>query len=144
MKTLWIVTVLAIIAISIGCLGGGGGGAEAAAKNMMEALRKGDVDAIFAYVDLKDMYDKLPKEQRGAGTYEEFVKQQKALLAWIFESNKKSLAQLEFEILGSEVKGDVTMVKIRGRKNKEAPWEEKEHPFKKVDGKWKTDLTALK
>jgi hypothetical protein len=56
------------------------------------------------------------------------------------EAGKEQAAKLEYEVLGSEVKGDVTIVKVRLKDYGTPEWEEHEWHFKKIDGKWKTSL----
>jgi len=142
MKRLWIVVVLAVIAVGFGC-GGGGGGAEAAAKKMLEAMKNGDVDTFFSYLDLKEQYDKMPEALRAGKDYEAFEKEAKDGMKKMVEANKEDAAKAEFQVLGSEVKDDITMVKVKLRDNPKAEWKEEEIPFKKVDGKWKTTFPGM-
>jgi hypothetical protein len=75
MKTLWVVTVVAGIAIACGCGTRGGptpgavardaDTAEAAADKSFEASKAGDVDTVVGYFDLKGAYDEMSDEQRG-------------------------------------------------------------------------------
>ena len=142
MKKFWIVIVLATIAISLGCGGDGGAGAGAAAKKMLDAMKEGDMDTVLKYVDLKGLYDKQSEEQRkamGITDFEAYEKMTKGMLTAMFEASKEETAELEFKILGSQVKDDVTIVKFKTRKNAEAEWEEDEIPFKKVGGTWKAE-----
>ncbi len=141
MKKFWIVIVLAAVAISLGC--GGGGGAEAAAKKMLQAMKDGDVDTFLNYLDFKGQYDKMSEAERGGMDYEAFEKMTKGFMSAALEADKEKAAKIEFKVLGSEVKDDVTMVKVKKRDNAEAEWEEDEIPYKKVDGKWKTDLGSM-
>jgi len=141
MKTLWIVTVVAVIAIACGCGTRGGATpdaetAEAAAKKFFEAGKTGDLDTAISYFDLKGEYDKMPEEQRGDMDYEAFEKKIRAIM----EAGKEQAAKLEYEVLGSEVKGDVTIVKVKLKNYVTPEWEEREWHFKKIDGKWKTSL----
>ena len=149
MKTLWIVTVVAVIAIagSCGALGDAAPGpitpdadtAEDAMKKFFEAIKRGDLDTAISYFDLKGEYDKMSDEQRkamGATDYEAFVRRIRAIM----EAGKEQGAKMEYEVLGSEVKGDVTIVKVKLKNYGTPEWQEMEWHFKKIDGKWKTGL----
>ncbi len=132
MRKVWCVAILAVFALTIGC--GAGGGAEGAAKKILEGIKKGDNSVIFDHVDLKGFYEaSVPEAQREEFPFEKFEK----MMREAAEKEKEVPEGFEYEILGSEVKGDVTIVKVKVKENKDAEWEEQEVPFKQIDGKWK-------
>jgi hypothetical protein len=128
-RTLWIVAVTCVLAIALGC-GKGGDGAKAAATQMLNALQKGDIGALLEGADLKTMYDQTPEEQRQGKSFDEW----KANLQQQAEENLGT--DFTFEVTGSEVVGDTTIVKIKVTQPGEEP-EDLDIPFKQTDGKWK-------
>jgi hypothetical protein len=142
MRTLWIVAIALVVAVSLGCgqggkagdesKGGGGktDGAEAAAKQMLTAMQKGDIGTLLDCTDLKTMYDQTPEQQREGKSFDE----------WKTDLRQQAEAGLgtdfTFEVTGSEAVGDVTLVKVKVTKAEGEP-EETDIPFKKVDGQWK-------
>jgi ketosteroid isomerase-like protein len=135
MRKLWIVAVLAIVAVALGC-GAGGGAAESVAKKILEAGKAGDFDTIAKYMDWKGIYDQIPEEARGGKSFEDCKKE-------AIEAAKKEVKpekDFEYQILEVKEEGDTATVKTKTRKNKDAEWREDTVTFKKIDGTWKTTL----
>jgi hypothetical protein len=139
MRNVWFVAILAVAVIAVGC-GVGGGGAEGAAKDILEGVKKGDSSVLLDYLDLKGMYEQqVPEEAREQMTFEQFEQQMRDALG----KEKEAPEGFEYEILGSEVKDDVTLVKVKVKEDKDADWEQHEVPFRKIDGKWKVKFEDL-
>jgi hypothetical protein len=148
MKRFWLVAVLAIFAVSLGCAGGGGGGsAKGAAKALLEARKTGDVESAMEYMDLQGIYDEMKKMTEGMGDmaaempkFEEWKKQ------FIAEAKKNPEVNKEFtyEIVEATETGDTATVKVKTKDKKDAEWEEETFTFKKIDGKWKLTVESLK
>ena len=142
MRKLWILALAGALAIALGCGAGGGGGAESAAKDILEGVKKGDSKALIDHLDLKGMYEaQVPEEAREQMTYEKFEKLFTQGVAE--EANKPAPEGFDYKILGSEVKGDATIVKVSVKEDKDAEWEESEVEFKKIDGKWKITAEGM-
>lgn len=144
MRTLWIVVAAFVVALALGCGKGGDNGgdnggadtAEGAAKQMLTAMKKGDIDALLGCADIKAMYDQLPEEGRGGKSFDEWKKE-------LREQTEASLTtDFDFEVTGSEAVGDVTLVKVKFTPaGGEA--EELDIPFKKVGGQWRATPEGL-
>ena len=114
-------------------------GPEAVAKKLIEATKKGDMDAMLDCSDLKAIYeggvpllDPEPDEDLSFEQWEKAFREQT-----IRDAGDIRRPDLEYQILGTEEEDGVTYVKIKARESKESDWEEVELPFVKVDGEWK-------
>jgi hypothetical protein len=138
MRTLWIVVVALVVAISLGCgkggdAEGGGGkadGAQAAASQMLTAMQKGDIGALLGAVDLKAVYDQTPEGNREGKSFAEWEKDLRGQMEESLDTD------FTFEVTGSEAVDDTTIVKVKVTQPEGEP-EEIDIPFKKTDGQWK-------
>ena len=89
MKNLWVLAIVAALAIGFGCgeqkddatngdeNGGSAavsGGPEATAKAMLDGFKKGDRQAFLDGLDLKGIYEMMvPEEDRAEMSYDEFA-----------------------------------------------------------------------
>ena len=132
MKTLWIVAVVAVIAIACGCGARGGAapgaiarnarGAEAAAVELLEALKRGDADVLADHLDLKGMYDSMPEAMRGPTTFQGWQDEVRAMM----KKGARPNTEFEYEIVSVEEKGDTATVTVKGKETKDGEWEEQE------------------
>jgi hypothetical protein len=145
MKRLWLVAVLAIFTVSLGC--GGGGGAKGAATALLEAQKTGDVEAAMEYMDLEGIYAEMKKMTEGMGEmavempkFEEWKKQ------FIAEAKKDAKPNKDFayEIVEATETGDTATVKVKTKDKKDAEWKENTVTFKKIGGKWKLTVESMK
>ena len=149
MKALWIATVVAVVAIAFGCGVRGGaapgaiarsvGGAEAAAVQLLEALKSGDADVLADHLDLKGMYDSMPEAMRGATTFQGWENEIRAMM----KKGARPNTEFEYEIISVEEKGDTATVTVKGKETKDGVWEEQEMKLKKIDGTWKLNMQDL-
>ena len=105
-------------------------------------VKKGDKSVVYDYVDLKGMYDNTPEEKRDGMSFEQFEKMIREAPKPEGE-DEKAPEGFDYKILGSEVKDDVTIVKVKVKENEDAEWEEHEVLFKKIDGKWKITAEGI-
>jgi ketosteroid isomerase-like protein len=131
MNKVWLVVVLAVTVIALGC--GAGGSAESAAKKILEATKTGDADTILDHMDLKGMYESLPEMARGGLKYEDWEKKTREQMKKMFEPNP----EFEYEIISCKEEGDTATLKTKTKEHKDSEWEERETTLKKIDGTWK-------
>lgn len=133
MRAFWMAMVLIAAAVVAGC-GAGKADAEAAARELIEAARRGDVDAILEHCDLKGMYETaLTDYGRQQLSYEQFVQMTREGLQEKFAPSP----ELEYKNLGADVKGDTATVTVAVRTGPAAEWVEHTFMLTKVDGAWK-------
>jgi len=138
MKKVLFITVLAVVAIVLGC--GAGGGAKGTVEKLFKAVQKGDADTLSNYIDWKGIYESIPEEYRGEAKFEDWEKEAR-------DGMKKEIKPeegFEYEVLSAEEKGDTATVKVKIKENKDAKWEERTIPLKKIDGKWKITMESFK
>jgi len=146
MRELWIMLVIAVATVTLGCGEGGSGdaakhgedesspaGAEAAARGVMEATKKNDCSAILDFTDLKGFYDTLSTRQRRGLSLQEWERRLRANWKYLDEP----FPELEYEIFGTEMAGVDAVVKLRDKPKKGDDWLYLELPFRKVGGAWK-------
>jgi hypothetical protein len=141
----WTITVEGMKAFDFGTgvagpISRGEGTAMDAVREMLEAAKTGDVDAILNHIDLRGMYEAgVPEEAREQMNYEDFEKMTRQAM----KQNMKPKPDFEYEIITSEGKGDTATVKVRTKEDKDAEWEETDVPFERIDGKWKITWEGL-
>lgn len=119
---------------------GAASGAESAAKAMLVGFSKGDYGTFLDHVDLKGIYEEMvPEDAREELSYEDFEEQFRGGMA----EAPAAPEGWDYKIIGSEKKGDVTIVTVRIKEDASAEWEESKVPFKKIDGKWKITAEGL-
>jgi len=132
MKRIWLVTILAIFAVSIGC-GGGGKGAEKAATEILDGMMKGDMEPLLDHMDW-DAMAKSASEDGEAVTAEQLRKQMGEMMAEAFKQKVPKGAK--YEITGSEEKDGITVVNVKVKESEDAEWKEQKMAFENVNGKW--------
>lgn len=161
MKNLWIVAILAVVALALGCgptkegepgkddNGGGGaaeggtsgtstptsgGGPEATVEAMLDGFKEGDVDAFLNGIDLKGLYDlSLTDEEKEEISYEDFVGQMREGMQGAPTPDEG----FAYKIGKSRKEGDTVILSVSIRQDADSEWEESEVPFKKIGGEWK-------
>jgi hypothetical protein len=125
--------VLVLSAVVAGC-GGGKSGAEAAARELIEAARSGDADAVLAHCDLKGMYETaLTDYGRGQLPYDRFLELTRRNL----RANFAASPELEYKDLAAEVNGAAATVTVAIRTSPSAEWIEQTLTLTRVGGAWK-------
>ena len=126
-----------------GPIGRGHGTAVEAMKSILEGVKKGDASALLDHLDLKGMYEQtMPEQVREMMTFEQFEKQVRESMGAAAEEEDPPEG-FDYKILGSEVKDDATIVRVRLKNDTDAEWEEHEVPLKRIDGTWKATAEGL-
>ena len=138
MKKLWLVLMIATMAMALGC---GAGSAEKAAKKVLEGMKKGDHNVVLDHVDLEGVYETtVGEERREELPFEDF---EESLREAAGEAKPKVPEGFDYKIIGSEAEDDIVIVKTKIKADKDAEWEGLEIPFKQFDGKWKITADAF-
>jgi hypothetical protein len=133
MRAFRIAMVLALVAVVGGC-GSGKSGAEAAARELIEAARSGDADAILARCDLKGMYETaLTDYAREQLPYDRFLEVTRQNLRAKFAPSP----ELEYKDVAAKVNGATATVTVAIRTGPSAEWVEHTLTLTRIGGAWK-------
>ena len=116
-----------------------GSGAEETARRILEGVKNGDRKPLMEHLDLKGLYEmQVPEELREETSYEDFEKE---FFSFVEDSDPPE--GFDYEILGSEKKGDLVIVTVRIKEDEDADWEQEEMEFKRMVGKWKITAEGM-
>jgi len=111
-----------------------------AMKHILDGVKRGDATVLLDHLDLKGMYEQMvPEQVREQITLEEFEK----LVREGAQREQEAPEGFDYEILGSRLKGDATIVRVKVKEDTDAEWEEHEVEFKKIDGTWKITAEGM-
>jgi hypothetical protein len=132
MRKLWLVLMIATMVTALGC----GPSAESAARKIFEGIKEGDSTALLDHLDFRGIYEmEVPEADRDEMPFEKFEMMLRE------QGEELEVAKgFDYDVLGSDIKDDVTIVTVKVKENEDAEWKNYDVPFKKIDGTWK--LTA--
>lgn len=107
---------------------------EETARVMLEALREGDVETFFEHADVRGVYESFPEPMRRTFSFEQF---EAALEKAGDKVGREKMAELQYEILGVEDKGELKVVTLKTQSRPGRPWRTFEATFGNFDGTWK-------
>ena len=114
---------------------------EETARLMLEALKQGDVETFLSHADLRGIYNGFPKPMRRTFSYEQYTA---ALEKAGRKAHNEKMAELAYDVLGVEDKGDLKIVTIKTRTRPTKSWKTFQVTFGNFDGTWKITGDGVK
>lgn len=109
--------------------------AEDVTRKMLDAIKRGDADTVLECMDLETLYNDLRRTKGDAApSFDNWLEHTRLTYA------NPPVPGRQFEILGSEERGDGMVVRFRTRHQPDEEWSEEELYFAKVDGRWKVSV----
>lgn len=146
------VAVVVLAAISVGCSRPGGPSAEGTpatpamsveetATLVLEALKQGDTDTFLEHTDLWGVYERFPAPMRKTFSFEQF---DAAVRKAARKIRNDAMAELSYEILGVEDRGDLKVVTLKTQSAPGKKWKTYQAWFGIVDGVWKITADGVR
>jgi len=114
---------------------------EETARLMLEALKNGDVETFLGHADLRGIYNGFPEPMRRTFTFEQFTA---ALEKAGRKAHDEKMAELKYQIVGVEEKGELRIVTIKTQTHPTKLWKTFEVTFANFDGTWKITGDGVK
>lgn len=114
---------------------------EETATLVLEALKQGDTDTFLEHTDLWGIYKRFPAPMRKAFSFEQF---DAAVRRAARKVRNDAMAELSYEILGVEDRGDLKLVTLKTRSAPGKKWKTYQAWFGIVDGVWKITADGVR